>query len=61
VRPVPWGNVIFDHDRRPALAKINGFLETVGVLCVGRFAEWKYHMTHDCVLRAKHVAERWSV
>ena len=58
VRPVPWGNVIFDHDRRPALTKVNGFLKTVGVLSVGRFAEWKYHMTHDCVLSAKRVAEQ---
>ena len=52
------GETDFHHDRRPALTKVNGFLKTVGVLCVGRFAEWKYHMTHDCALSAKRVAEQ---
>jgi len=60
VRPVPWGNVIFDHNRRPSLERTNEFLDKVGVLSAGRFAEWKYFMTHDCLLRAKRVAEQLS-
>jgi len=57
VRYVPWGNVIYDHNRRSALDRINSFLDSVGVMCAGRFAEWGYLMTHDCVLRSKKVAE----
>jgi protoporphyrinogen oxidase len=58
VRFVPWGQVIFDHQRRPALEVINSFLDSVGVVRVGRYAEWKYLMTHDCVLRSRRAAER---
>ncbi len=58
VRFIPWGQVIFDHNRRMALEVINGFLESVGVARVGRYAEWKYLMTHDCVLRSRRAAAR---
>ena len=34
-------------------------LENVGsIVNVGRFAQWKYYWTDDCVLRAKNVAYR---
>jgi protoporphyrinogen oxidase len=58
VRFVPWAQVIFDHNRRPALDVINPFLEKMGVIPVGRFADWGYLMTHDCVLLGKRAAER---
>ena len=58
VRYVPWANVIFDHDREPALKKIMGFLESHGVLTLGRYAEWEYLMTHDCVVASKQVAQK---
>jgi protoporphyrinogen oxidase len=58
VRFVPWGNVVFDHNRRSALATLDAFLDEVGVARVGRFAEWGYLMTHDCILRSRRVAER---
>jgi protoporphyrinogen oxidase len=58
VRYVPWGQVIYDHNRKGALQTVNTFLDGVGVVRVGRYAEWKYAMTHDCVLKAKHEAEK---
>lgn len=58
VRYVPWGQVIFDHNRKSALQTVNTFLDSVGVVRVGRYAEWKYAMTHDCLLKAKHEAEK---
>ena len=58
LRYAPWGQVIYDHNRKSALQIINAFLDSVGVVRVGRYAEWKYAMTHDCVLKAKHEAER---
>jgi protoporphyrinogen oxidase len=57
VRYCPWGQVIYDHNRRPALECVNKFLDSVGVIRAGRYAQWGYMMTHDCVLRGKKVAE----
>jgi protoporphyrinogen oxidase len=59
LRYVPWGQVIFDHQRKSALQTINQFLDSAGVIRVGRYAEWKYAMTHDCVLRGKHEADKF--
>jgi protoporphyrinogen oxidase len=56
-RFVPTGNPIFDHDRRTALDTIFPFLEDHGVMSLGRFAEWEYLMTHDCVMASRQVAE----
>ena len=58
VRYVPWAQVIYDHNRRPALDVIEPFFDSVDVVNVGRFADWGYLMTHDCVLKAKKAAER---
>lgn len=57
VRYCPWGQVIYDHNRRPALERINKFLESRGVIRAGRYSQWGYMMTHDCVLRGKKIAE----
>ena len=57
VREVPYAQVIFDHDRQPALDKINGFLDEHGVRRLGRYSEWEYLMTHDCVMASRQVAE----
>lgn len=77
---VPWANVIFHHDTRPALEEIFTWLEGEGLArnsqdlepmtnwdetisespqkksrlwLAGRFAEWKYFWTDDCVLRGR--------
>jgi protoporphyrinogen oxidase len=55
-KAVPWGNVIFDLDRRAALEVVDGFLDDVGVLRAGRYAEWKYLMTDACVLSGRRAA-----
>jgi len=57
VRYCPWGQVIYDHHRRPALEQISRFLERFGVIRAGRYSQWGYMMTHDCVLRGKKIAE----
>ena len=57
VRYCPWGQVIYDHNRRSALDRVNKFLERVGVIRAGRYSQWGYMMTHDCVLRGKKIAE----
>ena len=55
---VPQGNPIFDLQRRAAMAEISAYLERVGVLVVGRYAEWKYLMTDACVISARRAAAR---
>jgi protoporphyrinogen oxidase len=57
VKYCPWGQVIYDHHRRAALERVNKFLDSVGVIRAGRYSQWGYLMTHDCVLRGKKVAE----
>jgi len=57
-RYVPYGQVIYDHNRKGALQIVNAFLDRFGVVRVGRYAEWRYAMTHDCVLKAKHEAAK---
>jgi protoporphyrinogen oxidase len=58
VRYSPWGQVIFDHNRKPALDLINPFLDKFGIIRVGRYSEWGYLMTHDCVMSSRDAAER---
>ena len=53
---VPQGNPIFDLNRRAAMAEITEYLERVGVLLAGRYAEWKYLMTDACVISARKAA-----
>ena len=53
---VPQGNPIFDLNRRAAMAEITQYLEHVGVLLAGRYAEWKYLMTDACVISARRAA-----
>jgi protoporphyrinogen oxidase len=79
---VPWANVIFDHDTKPALEVVWTWLEQFGLqrapddthpltdwgrpdsaeapagplVFAGRFGQWKYFWTDDCVLRGRQLA-----
>ena len=81
---VPWANVVFDHQTKPALEIIWGWLEQFGLeresddthpltewnstasTCMkrgrlafaGRYGQWKYFWTDDCVLRGKDIGDR---
>ncbi|MDP2227552.1 MAG: FAD-dependent oxidoreductase [Moraxellaceae bacterium] len=83
---IPWGNVVFDHDAKPALEVIWSWLEQFGLsresedthpltnwaegarrstsagplAFAGRYAQWKYFWTDDCVLRGQQLAENLS-
>jgi protoporphyrinogen oxidase len=56
-RHVPWANVIFDHQRAGALATLEPYLDRMGVHRAGRFAEWAYFWTDDCILSGRRIAE----
>ncbi len=53
---IPWANIIFDLNRREALGVVNAYLDEVGVIRAGRYSEWKYHWTDDCILAGKDLA-----
>jgi protoporphyrinogen oxidase len=55
---VPYANIIFDHDRGPALETINGYLAEVGIQSCGRFGEWAYFWTDDSFRSGEAAAER---
>jgi protoporphyrinogen oxidase len=57
-RIIRYANVIFDHDRRPALDVVHGFLKDQNIHYCGRYGEWAYFWTDDAILSGKHVAER---
>lgn len=83
-RFVPWANVIFHHDTRPALERIWSWLEGHGLgrrnddthpltdwaqaappsgsrderlFMAGRFGQWKYYWSDDCVLQGRRIAQ----
>jgi protoporphyrinogen oxidase len=83
-RMVPWANVVFHHDTKPALEKILHWLSTKGMSreegdtepltdwanakelslselnLAGRFGQWKYYWSDDCVLRGKQLNRNYS-
>jgi hypothetical protein len=57
VRYSPNAQIIFDHNRANSLEIVNGFLDDHGVSRLGRYAEWEYLMTHDCVMGSVQIAD----
>jgi protoporphyrinogen oxidase len=56
-RFIPFGNVIFDHDRIDALALVHGFLDDVGIAFCGRYGEWGYHWTDESFVSGERAAQ----
>jgi protoporphyrinogen oxidase len=50
--------VVFDHQRREAVAVLRRFFSTHGVLLCGRWAEWKYSAMEDAILDGMSAARR---
>lgn len=46
-RFVDYANIIFDHDREAALAKVLGYLNDIRVRTCGRYGAWGYYWTDD--------------
>lgn len=55
---LPHANVIFDHDRIPALDKIHGYLREIGVEPAGRYGLWGYQWTDEAFISGEQAAER---
>ncbi|MCX5796937.1 MAG: FAD-dependent oxidoreductase [Elusimicrobia bacterium] len=57
-RPIPYGYVLYDFQRGPALAAIFGELGRQGVESIGRYGAWKYSFMEEALLDGKACAER---
>lgn len=51
-----YANVIYDHDRAPALATVHGFLEDIGVACCGRYGNWDHAWTDEAFISGERAA-----
>ena len=51
-----YANVIYDHDRAPALETIHGFLRDVGVSYCGRYGNWDHAWTDEAFISGEEAA-----
>lgn len=49
VLDVPFGNVVFDHNREKSLSVVNQFLDEIGIIRCGRYGDWGYYWTDDTI------------
>lgn len=54
---VPYGNIIHDHDKLPALETIHGYLGEVGIEMAGRYGLWGYHWTDEAFKSGEDAAQ----
>ena len=52
-----FANVIYDHDRAPAVATVLGWLHDVGVHTCGRYGEWSHLWTDEAFLSGERAAD----
>lgn len=55
---VRYANVIFDHDRNPALKIVNDYLAELGIESCGRYGEWGYLWTDESFISGEKAAQR---
>ncbi len=54
---LPYANVIYDHDRAPALESIHGYLADVGIAWCGRYGDWGHIWTDEAFTSGERAAE----
>lgn len=55
---IPFGNVIFDLERRAAVDIVHGYLDDIGIRYCGRFGQWGYIWTDAAFLSGEQAARR---
>jgi protoporphyrinogen oxidase len=55
---VPYANIIYDHDRKAALATVHGYMDELGIRHCGRFGDWGYLWTDDSIKSGEAAAQR---
>jgi protoporphyrinogen oxidase len=56
-RLVRYANVIYDHDRAPAVETIHGYLDDVGIAYCGRYGDWNHSWTDESFISGERAAE----
>ena len=54
---VPYGNIIHDHDKIPALSLIHGYMNEIGIGLAGRYGLWGYQWTDEAFLTGEEAAQ----
>ncbi|HJQ95328.1 MAG TPA: NAD(P)-binding protein [Acidimicrobiia bacterium] len=54
---VPYGNIIHDLDKIPALALIHGYLDEIGIKMCGRYGLWGYQWTDEAFITGEEAAQ----
>ena len=52
-----YANVIFDHDRAPALRAVHGYLDDLGISYCGRYGDWGYLWTDESFKSGENAAQ----
>ena len=55
---LPFANIIFDRERKPALETIHGYLDEVGISYCGRYGDWGYLWTDESFKSGEQAAEK---
>ena len=55
---VPYANIVFDLERRDALAEVHAFLDEIGILYCGRYGDWGYMWTDQSFISGERAAEK---
>ena len=55
-RFVKYANVIFDLDRERVLSIVHDYLDSIGIVYVGRYGDWDYHWTDQAFLSGENGA-----
>jgi protoporphyrinogen oxidase len=59
-RRVPYGNVVFDLGMEARRDAVLAWLRAQGVLSIGRFGDWDYLWSHQCMARGLSAPELLS-
>ena len=58
VRMVKYANVIFDLERERVLPIVHDYLDSIGIVYVGRYGEWGYIWTDEAFLSGEKGAQK---
>ncbi|NLE02848.1 MAG: hypothetical protein GX640_23520 [Fibrobacter sp.] len=60
VLDIPYGYVLFDHNRKNAVHAIRQYLEGIGIFSAGRFGSWDYFSMEDAFFDGWNAATKLS-
>ena len=55
-RVIPYGNVIYDHDRADAVRTIHSYLDEHGIRYCGRYGDWNHAWTDEAFASGERAA-----